>query len=152
MAYRFMRSNRGRYTVREMAGIFGVSSSAYYRWVKHGVSGRRREADGEVVELIQGIQKEHYGRYGVPRVREELRNKYGKRVSRKKVAALMREHGLNARRRRKFIPTTDSNHGLAVCDNLLNREFHAGRAGEKWVSDITYLRTRCGGAPEIGIA
>jgi transposase InsO family protein len=65
-------------------------------------------------------------------------------VSRKKAASLMRENGLNARRKRKFIPTTDSNHGLAVCDNLLNREFHAERAGEKWVSDITYLRTRGG--------
>jgi transposase InsO family protein len=58
----------------------------------------------------------------------------------KKVARLMRENGLNARRRGKFIPTTNSNHGLAVCENLLNREFQAETAGEKWVSDITYLR------------
>jgi putative transposase len=53
----------------------------------------------------------------------------------------MRENGLNARRRRKFIPTTNSNHGLEVCENLLNREFHAGHGGEKWVSDITYCGT-----------
>ena len=53
----------------------------------------------------------------------------------------MREHGLNARRRRKFIPTTDSKHGLAVCENILNRQFHAEQGGQKWVSDITYLRT-----------
>jgi transposase InsO family protein len=56
----------------------------------------------------------------------------------------MRENGLNARRRRKFIPTTNSNHGLPVCENLLNREFHAEWAGAKWVSDITYLRTTAG--------
>jgi transposase InsO family protein len=54
-------------------------------------------------------------------VREELRRVYGKRVSRKKVARLMREHNLNARRRGKFIPTTNSHHGLEVCENLLNR-------------------------------
>jgi transposase InsO family protein len=54
----------------------------------------------------------------------------------------MRKNGLNARGRRKFVPTTNSNHGFPVCDNGLNREFHAERAGEKWVSDITYLRTR----------
>jgi hypothetical protein len=57
----------------------------------------------------------------------------------KKVAQLPRENGLNARRKRKFIPTTNSNHGLPVCENPLNREFQA--AGAKWVSDITYLRT-----------
>jgi transposase InsO family protein len=53
----------------------------------------------------------------------------------------MREHGLQARRRVRFIPTTNSNHGLAVCENILNREFQAETSGEKWVSDITYLRT-----------
>jgi transposase InsO family protein len=53
----------------------------------------------------------------------------------------MRENGLNARQRRKFIPTTNSNHGLPVCENLLDREFHAEGGGEKWASDITYLRT-----------
>jgi transposase InsO family protein len=74
-------------------------------------------------------------------VREALRRDYGKRVSRKKAARLTRENGLNARGRRKFIPTTNSNHRLPVCGNLLNREFHAERDGETWVSDSTYLRT-----------
>jgi transposase InsO family protein len=77
-------------------------------------------------------------------VREELRRKYGKRVSRKKVARLVREQGLHARQRRKFIPTTNSNHGLEVCENLLNRGFHAGHGGEKWVSDLPYLRIQGG--------
>jgi transposase InsO family protein len=74
-------------------------------------------------------------------VREELRRVYGKRVSLKKAARLMRENGLNALRRRKYIPTTKSNHGLPVCENVLDRQFHAGKPGEKWVSDLTYLRT-----------
>jgi transposase InsO family protein len=51
----------------------------------------------------------------------------------------MRENGLNARERRKFIPPTNSNHGLEVCNNVLNRKFQAGRGGEEGVSDITYL-------------
>jgi transposase InsO family protein len=56
----------------------------------------------------------------------------------------MRENGLNALKRRKFIPTTDSKHNLSVCENVLNRAFHAEKGGQKWVSDITYLRTRGG--------
>lgn len=43
----------------------------------------------------------------------------------KKATRLMRENGLNASRRRRFVPTTDSNHGLKVCENILNRKFHA---------------------------
>ncbi|MDR1090181.1 MAG: dynamin family protein, partial [Prevotella sp.] len=52
-------------------------------------------------------------------ISETKRQDYGKRASLKKVAQLMRENGLNARRRRKFIPTTNSNHGLEVCENWL---------------------------------
>jgi transposase InsO family protein len=144
MAYQFMRTNRGRYTIREMAGLFGVSRSAYYKWVREGVSQRREKADAELLRLIRGIVEEHSRRYGSPRVRQELLKVYGKRVSLKKVARLMRENGLNARRRRKFIRTTDSRHSLPVCENILNRDFHATGGGMKWVSDITYLRTAGG--------
>jgi transposase InsO family protein len=89
------------------------------------------------------LQQRH-GRYGSPRVRETLRQDYGKRVSLKRVAQLMRENGLNARRKKQFIPTTNSNHGLPVCESWLNREFQA--AGAKRVSAyqryaITYLWT-----------
>jgi len=141
MAYRFMQENKDRYTIREMAGLFGVSRSAYYKWVRNGVSSRRKEEDAVLIDLIRKIVEANHWRYGSPRVRRDLRNLYGKRVSVKKVARLMRENKLNVRPKRKFIHTTDSNHGLTVYENILNREFHAGKGGMKWVSDITYLRT-----------
>jgi len=141
MAYQFMKDNKNRYTVTEMAGLFGVSRGAYYKWGKNGLSQRRNTADAELLRLIREITAKHHRRYGSPRVRRELRDVYGKRVSLKKVARLMRENGLNAKRRRKFIPTTDSKHGLDVNENILNREICAVKGGMKWVSDITYLRT-----------
>ena len=144
MAYRFMEATKGRYTITETAGLFGASRSAYYKWVKNEIPRRRTEADAELVRLIREIITRHCRRYGSPRVRMELRNTYGKRVSLKKVARLMRENGLNARRRKKFIPTTNSKHTLPVCENILNRDFHAEKGGQKWVSDITYLRTAFG--------
>ena len=144
MVYRFMQENRNRYTIREMAVVLGVSRSAYYRWVRKGESQRRKEADTELIRLIREIVIRHHYRYGSPRVRRELRDVYGKQVSVKKVARLMRENGLNARRKRKSMPTTNSKHTFPVCENILNREFHAEGGGQKWVSDITYLRTEGG--------
>ncbi|GHV18774.1 transposase [Spirochaetia bacterium] len=141
MVYRFMQNNKDRYTITEMTSLCGVSRSAYYRWVKRGISDRREQADAALVEKLRAIQKEHHGRYGAPRIQAELRRRYGLRVSRKRIAKLLKKHGLNAKMRRKFIPTTNSNHGLPVCENILNRDFHASVPGEKWVSDITYLRT-----------
>jgi transposase InsO family protein len=144
MAYRFMQTNRNRWTIKKMAELFGVSRSAYYRWAAKGTSQRREREDAELINLIRQIVTNHHRRYGSPRVRHEIRQVYGKRVSLKKVARLMRENGLNARKKRKYVPTTNSNHGLPVCENILNREFYAEKGGQKWVSDITYLRTENG--------
>jgi len=144
MAYEFIQANKKNIAVKEMAGLLGISRSAYYQWLNRGVSDKRSKADAELLRLIREIVERHQYRYGSPRVREELRSKYGKHVSLKKVAKMMREHGLNARRRRKHIKTTDSKHSLPVCENVLNQEFRAEKPGQKWVSDITYLRTIIG--------
>ena len=144
MTYRFMQTHKNRYSITEMAGLLGMSRGAYYQWLKAGRPSRDGNPDAELVELIRGIALRHRRRYGILRVREELRVKHGISASRKKVARLMRENGLNARRKRKYIPTTDSRHSLPVCENILGREFHAEKPGQKWVSDITYLRTLSG--------
>jgi putative transposase len=82
-------------------------------------------------------------RYGAPRIQGELA-KEGERVSRKRVARLMRECGLCAKTARKYKATTDSNHSLPVAPNLLERRFDVDRPNAVWVSDITYLWTRQG--------
>jgi transposase InsO family protein len=143
-AYRFIQENLGEYSVREMAALFVVIRGAYYKWFKAGCPNRDKNPDLQLIELIREIVFKHYRRYGILRVRKELQIKHGINISRKKVAKLMRENGLNARRRRKYIPTTDSKHTLPVCENILNREFSSEKPGEKWVSDITYLRTLSG--------
>ena len=56
----------------------------------------------------------------------------------------MWESKLQARKRKRHIVTTDSNHLYEVAENILNREFHAVYPGTKWVSDITYLRSNEG--------
>ena len=122
----------------------GLSRGAYYKWLKSGCTNQSINPDAELIELIRKIVFKHHRRYGSPRVRKELWVKHGISVSRKKVARLLREHGLNARRKRKYIPTTDSKHSLPVCENILNRNFYAERSGQKWVSDITHLRTLSG--------
>jgi transposase InsO family protein len=125
MAYQFIQANKERYAVTETAGLLGVSREVYYQWARTGVSDRRNTADAELV-------------------RQELRQVYGKRASLKKAARLMRENGLNAKKRGKFIRTADSDHAFAVCENILGREFHAETGGQKRVSDITCLRTASG--------
>jgi len=66
--------------------------------LKAGCPGHENNPDTGLIELNRT-----HRRYGIERVRKELWVKHGINVSRKKVARLMRENGLNARGKRKFI-------------------------------------------------
>jgi transposase InsO family protein len=61
----------------------------------------------------------------------------GRKVSRKRVARLMRGMGLAARRKRRFRRTTDSRHGFPIAPNLLARDFTAQAPDRVWLADIT---------------
>jgi len=61
------------------------------------------------------------------------------RVSEKKVAQVMREPGLVARRRRRFRATTDPRHHDLIAPHLLERDFSASAPNEAWVTDVTAL-------------
>jgi hypothetical protein len=96
-AFRFMKENRERYTISEMAGVLGVTTGAYYYWTRNEASQWKNQADAELLRLIREIVITHERRYGSTRVWETLRRDYGKQVSQKKVARMMRENGLNSR-------------------------------------------------------
>ena len=107
---------------------------------------RREEEDAEWVRLIRELEEEEEQyRYGSLREKDPRRRDYGKRVSGKKAARLMREPGLHAPRRRKCIPRTNANPGLPVGEKLLDRPFHAQAGGEKWVFDSMERCTIGGG-------
>jgi len=51
---------------------------------------------------------------------------------------------LRAKAKRKYKATTQSHHNLPVAPNVLEQDFSADAANQKWVSDITYLWTEEG--------
>jgi transposase InsO family protein len=85
----------------------------------------------------------HRGRYGSPKITQELHDR-GFQVSKNRVARRMRQAGLRSIVRRKYRPTTDSKHSYPVADNLLQRDFTATAPDRVWVSDITYIATEGG--------
>ena len=80
---------------------------------------------------------------GSPRVQAERRDR-GVRCGRKRVARLMRQRGLSARRKAQRTHTTDSQHANLLAPNRLNRAFVAQRPNEKWVADSTGVWTSQG--------
>ena len=125
-----------------MCRVLGVSPSAYYDWEAQDASEHARR-DAELLDDIREVFAQSRGRYGAPRVHRELAGR-GIAVSRKRVSRIMRNAGLRAKSRRKFRPTTDSNHSMPVAPNVLDRNFEVDQANTVWTSDITYIWTREG--------
>ena len=128
--------------MRTMCQVLEISASAYYGWQAEQESAHAQR-DGELRELVRDIFADSKGRYGAPRIQRALAKK-GTRISRKRVARLMRELGIRAKSARKYKATTDSNHRLPIAPNRLERRFEAGVPNRVWVSDITYIWTRQG--------
>lgn len=90
---------------------------------------------------IRQLHSQSQGRYGSPRIANELREQ-GVKVSRNRVARLMRQAAIRSIMYKKYrVQTTDSAPDHPASKNLLNRAFTAENPGQKWVSDITYIPT-----------
>ena len=125
-----------------MCKIFKVTKSSYYAWLKNGPSRRWKENEYLLTEIMDVFENSKET-YGSPRITEELRFR-GRRVSKNRVADIMRGADIRARKPRKYKVTTDSRHNYPIVPNVLGRKFCATREGEIWVSDITYVRTTNG--------
>jgi putative transposase len=139
MRYRFVAAEQASYPVRLLCRVVGVAASGFYAWLRRGPSQRERQ-DRRLAEQIAAVFAASRRTYGSPRVHAELRAE-GIRVSRKRVARLMREGGLAATIRRRFPRTTNSDHGRPVAPNLLEQKFTADQPDTVWLADISYIAT-----------
>ena len=126
-----------------MCKAFKVSKSGYYQWLYRKPSARAEETQ-KIKKMIKSVYRDSKGRYGSPRITEELKSR-GVKVSRPRVARMMKSEGIQSIVRKKYkVSTTDSNHEHAISENHLDRNFKADKPGQKWVSDITYIHTQQG--------
>ena len=129
-----MKASRGL-TVERMVELGRVSRSGFYRFDPDRSPGG--DSDMDLRDAIQRVALE-WPSYGRPRITEELRRR-GWTVNPKRVYRLMREDNLLCVRKRKFVITTDSNHGRKVYPNLA-RSLTLTGVDQLWVADITYIR------------
>jgi transposase InsO family protein len=138
-----------RLSIERMVELGRVSRSGFYRFDEGSkpdrdmdLSPQRRRpvaGDPDLRDAIQRIALE-WPSYGRPRITAELRRR-GWTVNAKRVHRLLREDNLLCVRKRKFVVTTDSNHGRKVYPNLA-RDLVLTGVDQLWRADITYIRLR----------
>ncbi len=93
---------------------------------------------------IKAVHATSRATYGSPKIYRRLRQQ-GETVNHKRVARLMKENAIRAKRAKRLrVATTTSRHSLPVAENVLAREFTTERPNQVWTSDITYVWTQEG--------
>lgn len=136
MCLRLIDAKKSQHPVFLLCSVLGVSRAGFYAWKNRPASARARR-DGE---LLEAIHDESKGTYGWPWVHAELRHR-GIRVSRTRVARLMRWAGLSGMVRRRKGKTTIRVPGIATAPDLVRRDFAPGAPNRLWVADLTEIQT-----------
>ena len=116
-----------------------VLKNAYYHWLKNKDSIVVETAKNHLKKRIKVIFEARREIYGSHRIQKKLERE-GIKYCRSYIGLLMKEMGLKSVLKRKIVATTDSNHAFPIAKNILNRDFESLQIGEKWISDITYIR------------
>jgi putative transposase len=122
-----------------MCRVLEVSKSGYYEWLKREPSARARR-DQELAGRIRKAHEDSRETYGSPRIHAELQEA-GEKVSRKRIARLMKEEGLEGASRRPWTTTTSRGTNARPAPDLVDRNFVAEGPNQLWVADITYVPT-----------
>ena len=133
--YLVIYRHKEKYTISEMCRFFKVSRSGYYDYVKRM---ERPDRDLPLAEQIKECQQEVKRTYGYRRVQIWLERK-GIYKNPKTVLRVMQKYNLlSVVRRKKYQHCGEYLHRYP---NLLDRDFHAVRPNQKWVTDISYIKT-----------
>jgi putative transposase len=138
--YAWVKKHCDSYDVNTMCLVLEVSRSGYYRHLRAEPSKTKLRVERIGVEAKLAFEENH-GAVGYRKVYKEL---VAKEIGccKETVRKTLAKQGLHATVAKKFVPsTTDSDHDLPIAENLLDRDFTATRTNQKWVSDITYIRT-----------
>ena len=148
MKYAWIERHKNYWPITLQCEVLNVSASGYFERQRRKDTDPsealgKRLSDAALLVHIKAVHVASKGEYGWPRVWRELQAT-GVRVWKERVRRLMKDHGIKARGKRKFVVTTDSKHSLPIAPNLLNRNFQPDAPDCVWTSDITYIQTDAG--------
>jgi putative transposase len=128
--------------MKDLCGYFGISRQSFYKWLKYEAKKRMENyivaqwvKDNRKVQKMEGCHKLW--------LKHKVEFNIEMSLGRDKFFDLMRDEGLLIKRKRKYIKTTNSEHGFRTYSNKI-KDLKIVRPNQVWVCDITYIATREG--------
>jgi len=134
--------HRGTPPFNRLCHIMNVSTRDYRAYRTRPISQSQR-TDMVLLAHIRDQFALSHNSYGRVRMTGELKE-LGLQVGHRRVGRLMHQNFISVIRTLKHKVKTDSKHKFNIAPNLLDRDFTADRPNQKWVVDISYIRTREG--------
>jgi len=139
--FQFVADHQDAFEVKRLCELVEIERSSFYTWKAAG-PGReaRAAADAALAARIRAIHDDD-NTVGAPRATAELNDGVAaeERVNHKRVARVMREHGIAGYQKKRRVKTTVPEPSDQVVPDLLKRDFTAEAPGQRYVGDITYL-------------
>ena len=123
----------------EACRVLRVSRAGYYQWRSGKISPRAAE-NKRIAELVKEIHTESPDK-GYRRIRDDLARYYDTQVNDKRVRRICQS--LEIKSTIKYARndcTKRSSDPQHIAKNLLNRNFHADKPNEKWLTDVTEFK------------
>jgi putative transposase len=138
--YGFIAAEQAHYPIAVLCRVLRVARAGYSAWLRRDPSRRAAAAITMTADLVREHERSRRTD-GAPRLHAALRAA-GTRVSRKRIARLMRQAQLRGVARGRAVPrTTRADPAAVPAPNLLQRDFTATASDLCWVGDITYWPT-----------
>ncbi|MGX6446437.1 IS3 family transposase, partial [Neobacillus sp. K501] len=127
-----------KFTIVLLCEIARIQRSSYYKWLDRTPS-ENEKLNEKILKEIKGLYEKVDGIYGYRRITMNLNRTLPKPINHKRVYRLMRIAGIQSlirRKGKKYKPSTPKH----VAENILNREFHAEKPNDKWLTDVTEMK------------
>lgn len=121
-----------------MCKITGIARSAYYKWLNRSGSDADKE-NAVILNIMIELYIEVQGIYGYRRMKLNVNKKLKKKYNHKRIYRLMKSVNMKSvirKKKKNYIPSTPQ----ITAENVLNREFHADKPNQKWLSDVTEFK------------
>lgn len=137
LAIQYLQDTKN-YPISKLCAALHIPRCSYYKWLKRDKN-RNELLNEQIIEWIKALYIEQNGILGYRQMTIAINRNHQTHFNKKRIRRLMRALQLQSvcrKKRSNYTPSTPE----VTAENILNRDFHADKPNEKWLTDVTEFK------------